>query len=106
MIGGEKLKSDGSLIKEPETEKAKEHLLKAIRISSTFAKAYFKLGLLLAEEGEYIDAMHNFEQAIKNDNHFAEAHFQVALLLMNEDAKATFSKKNVKSTPRRSKGKN
>ena len=43
---GEKLKSDGSLILEPETEKAKEHILKAININPEYSKAYYKLGLL------------------------------------------------------------
>ena len=100
LIGGEKLKSDGSLIKEPETAKAKEHLERAIEISRTFAKAYFKLGLIFFEENKYKEAMKNFELAIKYDSNFAEAHFQVALLLMNEDANNVL-KPNKKAPPSR-----
>ena len=67
ISGGEKLKSDGSLIHEPEIERAKDHLKKAISINKNFAKAYYKLGLLLVDNKEYKDAMKNFESAISND---------------------------------------
>ena len=97
VSGGEKLKSDGSLIKEPEIERAKKHLRKAISINKSFAKAYFKLGLLLVEDKEYLDAMKNFESAISNDKDFAEAHYQIALLLMDENALKALSKPKPRS---------
>jgi tetratricopeptide (TPR) repeat protein len=92
LASGEKLKTDGSLIKEPEINRAKDHLYKAIKINKKFAKAYFKLGLLLVEDGEYIDAMKKFESAITFNKYFAEAHYQIALLLMDEKASKTLSK--------------
>ena len=92
LSGGEKLKTDGSLIKEPETQRAKEHLRRAIQINKKFAKAYFKLGLLLVDDREYPDAMKNFESAILYDKNFAEAHYHIALLLMNENAVKTLTK--------------
>jgi tetratricopeptide (TPR) repeat protein len=92
LASGEKLKTDGSLIREPEINRAKDHLSKAIKINKKFAKAYFKLGLLLVEDGEYIDAMKNFESAITFNKDFAEAHYQIALLLMDEKASKILSK--------------
>ena len=59
-------------------EKAKDHLRRAISINKNFAKAYYKLGLLLVDNKEYKDAMKNFESAISNDKDFAEAHYQIA----------------------------
>ena len=41
LASGEKLKTDGSLIKEPEIDRAKDHLSKAIKINKEFSKAYF-----------------------------------------------------------------
>ena len=84
------------MILEPETEKAKEHLLKAIKINPSYSKAYYKLGILLVQDSEYRDAMKNFENAIKFDGKFAEAHFQVALLLMNKDAQKELGKNEKK----------
>jgi tetratricopeptide (TPR) repeat protein len=84
---GEKLKSDGSIIKEPEILKARHHLEKAIQIDNNFSKAYYKLGILQVTNKEYTMALKNFEEAIKFNNNFAEAHYQIALLLMNENAK-------------------
>jgi tetratricopeptide (TPR) repeat protein len=92
LASGEKLKTDGSLIKEPEIGRAKDHLSKAIKINKEFSKAYFKLGLLLVEDGDYVDAMRNFESAITYNKDFAEAHYQIALLLMDEKASKTLSK--------------
>ena len=91
LASGEKLKTDGSLIKEPEISRAKEHLRKAITINKEFSKAYFKLGLLLVGDKEYNEAMKNFESAIMYNKDFAEAHYQIALLLMDENAVKSLS---------------
>ena len=62
----------------------RNHLRKAISINKNYAKAYYKLGLLLVEDQDYKEALKNFELAITNDKNFAEAHYQIALLLMKD----------------------
>ena len=85
------------LLCEPEIEMAKDHLRKAISINKNYAKAYYKLGLLLVDNKDYKDAMKNFESAISNDKNFAEAHYQIALLLMNDKASKILSKTKSRS---------
>ena len=90
------MKTDGSLIKEPEISRAKDHLHKAISINKEFSKAYFKLGLLMVKDKEYREAMKNFKSAITYNKDFAEAHYQIALLLMDENVLKSLSPPSTK----------
>ena len=51
-----KLKSDGSIILEPELENARHHLLRALEIDDKFARHY-KLGLLQVKHKEYSSSL-------------------------------------------------
>ena len=95
---GEKLKSDGSIIFEPELEKARHHLLRALEIDDKFAKAYYKLGLLQVKHKEYSSSLENFEKAINCNPKYAEAHYQIALLLMDENAQKEITANRRKRT--------
>ena len=52
---------------------ARKHLEEAIAINPNFAEAYYKLGLLLKDEGAHADALANFKKAVSLNGDFAEA---------------------------------
>ena len=56
---------DGSLVYEPDVERAEFHLRRAIEINEKYDKAYFKLALLLRDQKNYIESFNNFEHALQ-----------------------------------------
>ena len=84
LTSGERLKSDGSLVKEPNIKKAERHFSIATKLDPKFYKAFYRLGLILKEQGEYINAYKNFEQAIKLNPSFSKVHYSMAVLLMDK----------------------
>jgi len=92
LTTGERLSNDGTLLKEPKLDEAEKHFKHAIRIDPKFAKAFYRLGILLYEKKEYTTALYNFEQAIKLDPKFPKAHYSLAILLMNKDARNALEK--------------
>ena len=87
LISGEKLESDGTLIKKHDPERAERHLRKAIKINPKFSKAFYRLGLLLSDSGHYVEASEALGKAIKINPKFAEAHYHLAVLLMDKNAR-------------------
>ena len=86
LTTGERLKSDGSLVKEPDVKRAEKHFRKAVELDSTFYKAHYRLGLILKDRGEFIDAYKNLELAIKLNSSYSRAHYSMAVLLMDKRA--------------------
>lgn len=69
-----------------EIAKAKEEFQKAVKIDTTFAEAYCRLGYIQAAEENYFDAMVNYRKAIALNPSYADAHYYFALaLLATED---------------------
>jgi superkiller protein 3 len=92
LTTGERLSNDGTLLKEPKIDDAKKHFMRAIDIDPKFAKAYYRLGLLLYHNKDYSNALHNLEKAITLDPTFSKAHYSLAVLLMDKNAKELVQK--------------
>ena len=60
---------------------AKAHLEKAIALNPDFAEAYYKLGLLLKEEGDP-EAQEYFRKAVSLNSEYAEAECELAIALV------------------------
>ena len=101
LTSGQKLANDGTLLSEPNPEKAKFHFEKAIQIDPSFDKAYYRLGLLLYDAMEYKNAYEKFVKAIKLNASFARAHYSLAVLLMNKDAVKVIDLKSTNSGRRK-----
>ena len=99
LISGEKLESDGTLIKKPDHERAEKHLRTAIKLNPKFYKAFYRLGLLLKDHGKYNDSFENLHKAIKINPKFAEAHYHLAVLLMDDKARKSLKVENMDNTP-------
>ena len=89
LARGEKLKKDGTLISEPELEKAEQNLHKAIEKDPTYHEAFYKLGKLLNKQKQFKKAYEAFKRCISIDDTYAEAHYEIALLMMNKEIKTT-----------------
>ena len=92
LTTGERLSNDGTLLKEPKIDEAEKHFNRAIKINPNFAKAYYRLGLLLYSKKAYLSALDNFEHAIKLDPNFSKAHYSLAVLLMSNEASKIIEK--------------
>ena len=100
------------MLKEPKVDEAKKHFTRAIDIDPKFAKAYYRLGLLLYHNKDYSDALYNLEKAITLDPTFSKAHYSLAVLLMDKNAKGlvqqgakTERKKKARTTRKKTSGK-
>ncbi|MFP6886676.1 MAG: tetratricopeptide repeat protein, partial [Opitutales bacterium] len=101
LSGGERLTADGTLVKEPKNDEAEHHFRQAIKIDPEYAKAHFRLGLLVTETKCYGEAFEHYEKALKINPNYAEAHYQVAVLLMDQVASKSLSTRKTKIAPTR-----
>jgi len=67
---------DGSvlLLDEDELDEAMDNYRAALRVNSSYAGAYYNLGVILAKRGQLDDAIRHFRQALSIRPDFADAH--------------------------------
>ena len=97
LAKGEKMNKDGTLVIEPQLDRANEQFNEAIRINPKNYKAHYQLGLLLYQQKDYLAAFDSLQEVIKINPQFAEGHYQLAVLLMDEQAQQAFGKRRKKS---------
>ena len=83
LIKGEKLKNDGTLVIEPDLNRAELHLRKAIETDVNYYLAYYKLGNLLCILEKHSLAYESYIKCIQIEESFAKAHYKIAVLLMS-----------------------
>ena len=84
LIRGEKLKNDGTLVKQPNLSLAEKHLKQAVKVNPRFYKAHYKIGKLQNLQKKYSQSLESFKKCIKIENDFAKAHYEIALLLIKK----------------------
>jgi Flp pilus assembly protein TadD len=62
---------------DPAVAQAESLLTRAVQLNRKFAPAYLQLGILHAEERDYVKAMSDYQQAIQIDPRLEEAHFRL-----------------------------
>lgn len=77
-------------LKRENTEKAKEHFIRAVRYNQEQAQAYNNLGYIYLGAREYGKAHDNFQRALRVNPDYLEARYNLALTFkgMNQPAKA------------------
>ena len=93
LAKGEKMTKDGTLLIEPQRERAANHFREALKINPDNYKSYYELGILLSQQEEYIEAFDALHKSIKINPEFADGHYELAVLLMNESAQTVISKR-------------
>jgi Flp pilus assembly protein TadD len=62
---------------DPAVAQAESLLARAVQLNRKFAPAYLELGILHAEERDYVKAIADYQQAIQIDPRLEEAHFRL-----------------------------
>ena len=83
---------DGTQIEQPKTERAIFHFKQAIEKNPQSYKSFYELGILLSQEGQFVEAFKCLQKSIEINPEFADGHYQLAVLLMNDSAQAVFDK--------------
>ena len=89
---------DGTLLIEPQLERATSHFQKAIKFNPENYRSYYELGILLSEKEQFQDAFDCLQKSISINGNFAEGHYQLAVLLMNESAQLALSSARTKGS--------
>ena len=89
---------DGTLLIEPQLERATSHFQKAIKFNPENYRSYYELGILLSEKEQFQDAFDCLQKSIFINGNFAEGHYQLAVLLMNESAQLALSSARTKGS--------
>ena len=83
---------DGTQIEQPKTERAIFHFKQAIEKNPKSYKYFYELGILLSQEGQFVEAFKCLQKSIEINPEFADGHYQLAVLLMNDSAQIVLLK--------------
>ena len=92
LAKGEKMTKDGSLLVQPQTDRAIFHFQQAIKINPKNYKSFYELGILLSQQQQFKEAFDSLHKSIDINPNFANGHYQLAVLLMNESAQSEIKK--------------